>query len=218
MQQLVALEEVSDVPVVADDIDRIVITRLNAHYEPALRLARLIIASLTLVDQRGGTTASSFIVDMNDLFQRFVTERLRRALEGRLAVVAEPAAHLGEGRRVRMEPDLRFDQGTTPVFVGDVKYKLTADARARSADYYQLLAYTTALDLPEGVLIYCLADGGRPESSITVRHAGKILHTKAIDLTGSTAAVASAVAGLAAWIADRAHGRDSGRLVSVAAG
>ena len=43
MQQLVALEEVSDVAVAADDLDRIAITRLNAHYEPALRLARLVL-------------------------------------------------------------------------------------------------------------------------------------------------------------------------------
>lgn len=45
-----------------------------------LRLARLIMSNLTLVDQRGDTRASTFMVDMNDLFERFVTERLRRAL------------------------------------------------------------------------------------------------------------------------------------------
>jgi 5-methylcytosine-specific restriction enzyme subunit McrC len=204
MQQLVALEEVTDVPAPADDVRPDRAHPAQRHYEPALRLARLLLANLTLVDQRGGTTASSFMVDMNDLFERFVTERLRRALRGRLEVRSEPPVHLGEGRQVLMKPDLEFRRRGVPVYVGDVKYKLTADARARSGDYYQLLAYTTALDLPEGVLIYCLADGGRPERSVTVRHAGKVLHTRAVDLTGPPLAVQAEIDMLADWITDRA--------------
>lgn len=205
MQQLVALEEVSDVIVPADDLDGIVMSRLNAHYAPALRLARLVLANLTLMDRRGGTAASSFMVDMNDLFQRFVTERLRRALRDVLDVEAEPPVHLAERNAVRMEPDLVFVRRGARVLVGDVKYKITRDAWACSADYYQLLAYTTALDLPEGLLIYCLADGGRPERSVTVKWAGKVLHTRALDLTGSPAGVSAELHRLASWIADRAR-------------
>lgn len=204
MAHLVALEEVDDVAVREDDLDRLVTTRLNAHYEPALRLARLLLANLTLVDQRGATTASSFVVDMNDLFERFMRERLRRALWGRLEVRAQPTVHLGKGRQVSMKPDLEFRRWGTTAYVGDIKYKLTADARARTSDYYQLLAYTTALDLPEGVLIYCLADGGRPERSVTVRHAGKLLHTRAVDLSGPPSTVQAEIDALADWIAERA--------------
>jgi 5-methylcytosine-specific restriction enzyme subunit McrC len=205
LQQLVALEDVSDVPVQPDDIDRIAITRLNTHYEPALRLARLLLENLTLVDTRGGTSASSFMVDMNVLFERFVTERLRRALTGRLEVRDQTRAHLGEGNRVLMRPDLEFRKRGRPVYVADIKYKLTADARARNADHYQLLAYTTALDLPEGALIYCLDEGGVEHRSITVRHAGKVLHTKAVDLTGPPSDVAAEIESLADWIAERSQ-------------
>jgi len=204
MQHLVTLEEVEDVASQPDDIDRIGITRLDVHYEPALRLARLLLANLTLVDQKGGTTASSFLVDMNLLFERFVTRRLRRALRGRLEVAEQLSGYLAEGRRVSIRPDLTFRRSGLPVYVGDIKYKLTADARAHNADYYQLLAYTTAMDLPEGVLIYCLAEGGSPERSVTVRYAGKILHTRAVDLTGSPATVTAEIATLADWIAGRA--------------
>jgi 5-methylcytosine-specific restriction enzyme subunit McrC len=204
MRQLVALESVADAGVRAEDLDRITITRLNTHYQPALRLARLLLANLTLVDQQGMTTASSFVVDMNDLFERFVTERLRRALRGRLEVLPQVTVALAEGRRVSMRPDLLFRRRGRAVFVGDIKYKVIADARALNADYYQLLAYTTALDLPEGVLIYCLADGGLPERSVTVRHAGKVLHTRAIDLTGEPAAVMAEIETLADWIVERA--------------
>jgi 5-methylcytosine-specific restriction enzyme subunit McrC len=203
MQQLVALEDVTDVALRADDLDRIGITRLNAHYEPALRLARLLLENLTLVDRRGRTTASSFLVDMNKLFERFVTARLRRALRGRLEVRTEPPVDLAYGGQVRMKPDLEFRRRGKTVYVGDIKYKITADGRARNADYYQLLAYTTALDVPEGVLVYCLADGGNPERSVTVRHAGKVLYTRAVDLTGPPDAVAAELEALADWVVDR---------------
>ncbi len=205
LQQLPALEEVSDAPVRADDLDGFLPTRLNAHYEPALRLARLLLSNLTLVDQRGDRAASSFLVDMNQLFEDFVTGRLRRALRDRLEVRSQSLAHLGVGGKVRMLPDLVFRQRGTDMYVADIKYKLTSDARARTNDYYQLLAYTTALDLPEGVLIYCLADGGSPERMVTVRHADKILHTLAIDLSGPPDSVDRVINETASWIADRAR-------------
>ena len=204
IRQVAALEEVSDGPVRADDLDRLLFTRLNAHYEPALNLARLLLENLTLVDQSGNRTARSCLVDMNRLFENFVTQRLRRALRGRLEVRDQVPAHLGVGRQVPIQPDLVFRNRDTDVYVGDIKYKLTADARARTNDYYQLLAYTTALHLPEGVLIYCLPDGGRPERRVTVRHAGKLLHTLAIDLSGPPDSVNNAINKTADWIADRA--------------
>lgn len=206
MRELVAMEEVSDLPVRGDGLDRITFTRLNEHYRPALSLARLLLDNLTLVDQKGGTPAACFMVDMNDLFERFITERLARALSGRLAVEAQTWTHLDACRRVGMRPDLVFrrPRSGAVVYAGDIKYKLTEDAFGNNADYYQLLAYTTALDLPEGVLIYCRSDVGRPAREITVRHAGKKLHVRAVDLAGTPAQVAKEIEHLADWIVDRA--------------
>ena len=185
---------------------RVHYTRLNEHYRPALGLARLLLDNLTLIDRRGATTAASFMVNMNDLFERFVTERLSRALQGRLVVKSQTHDYLDVGKKVSIRPDLRFRHPSSGsvTYVGDIKYKLTADAQGRAADYYQLLAYTTALDLPEGVLIYCRTDAGEPAGEVTVRHAGKKLHVRAVNLTGSPAEVANEVADLADWIAARA--------------
>ena len=185
MRQLVALEGVADTDVRPETIDAIQITRLNQHYAPALGLARLVLANLTLTDIPGATSASSFMVNMNDLFQRFVTERLRRELRGRLDVIDEPTVHLGIGRQVAMQPDLVFrDPDGSIRYVGDIKYKLAADSRGRSGDYYQLLAYTTAMDLPEGMLIYCRRPDDTNQSTMTVRNAGKKLVLRSLDLSG----------------------------------
>ncbi|MDE0612812.1 MAG: hypothetical protein OXI32_00195 [bacterium] len=203
LREVVSLEDVADVHVEPDEFDQIAFTRLNAHYQPALRLARLLLANLTLADRRGHHSASSFLVDMNQLFEDFVTQRLRRALRGRLEVVSQLRTYLATRNQVPVRPDLLFRRKGHEVFVADIKYKLTDDARARTSDYYQLLAYTTALDLPEGVLIYCMADGGEPESTVTVRHAGKRLHTLAIKLSGSPTEVTAEIAKAAAWINQR---------------
>ena len=207
MRELVAMEEVSDVPARGNDLQRIHYSRLNEHYRPAIGLARLLLDNLTLIDRRGATTAASFVVDMNKLFESFVTERLRRALEGHLTVEGQKKSHLDEEKEVHIQPDLRFRHPGSRLitYVGDIKYKLTDDAVARSADYYQLLAYTTALDLPEGVLIYCHEDGGKPAGEITVRHAGKRLHVRALDLSGSPAEVGAEVERLADWIFTRSE-------------
>ena len=235
MQHLVTLEDVVDVRHRPDDHDRVMFTRLNEHYKPALRLAELVLANLTLQDRIGETQASSFMLDMNKLFERFLTERLRRALRGRLEVKHQHNDRLDEDRTVVIKPDLVFRSAGTPSFVADIKYKLTgADASGRHPDYYQLLAYTTALGLPEGVLIYCLdanraddsdsagasATTTRPESSmpaegtpddslpglrsIRVRNVGKVLHTYALDMSGTAEDVARNLDRLTDWIEDRA--------------
>lgn len=188
-----------------DVVDRIVFTRLNRHYEPALRLAQLVLRNLSLVDRAGATDASAFLVDMNDLFQRYVTDRLRRALRGRLTVVSEPIVHLGEGHQVPMRPDLRFDRHDQTVFVADVKYKLTGTGLGFSGDYYQLLAYTTAMRLPAGLLIYAQVSGNAPPQEVIPRHTGTRLLTSALDLTGSPAEVEQALEDLAGRIVQLAQ-------------
>jgi len=185
MRHLAALGEVSDVPVTPEMIDRITFDRLNAHYRPALGLARLILADMTVLDGAGTTAAPSFMIDMNAVFQRFVTARLRAALRGRLRVTDEQVVPLARDRQVSMRPDLLVRRGAGPAaYVGDIKYKLSTEARGVSADYYQLLAYTTALGLDEGILIYCRDPDAREQRTITVRNAGTRLVLHALDLSG----------------------------------
>ena len=141
------------------------ITRLNAHYEPALRLARLLLDNLTLVDQRGGTTGV-VVPGRHEQAVRAVRHRATAARAARAARGAWPVAVRTWPRAVRC--------GCAPTSSSAAaarrlrrRHQVQAHRRrpcARTADYYQLLAYTTALDLPEGVLIYCLADGGQPDT------------------------------------------------------
>jgi 5-methylcytosine-specific restriction enzyme subunit McrC len=215
---LAALDGVAEptASVALDRLDRIQYTRLNEHYRPALRLARLILANCTLQDQHGDTAASAFMLDMNELFEQFVTSRLQRELLGRLEVKAQSRPHLDIEKHVEIRPDLTFLQHGETVGVADLKYKLVgtgaedaarddgavespqrsrgvvAGPVARQGDYYQLLAYTTALGLREGTLIYC-ADVNRDDSHGPSR--GPMPSSRgrsgaaAADLRGTTAAL-----------------------------
>lgn len=211
MQILVKLEGVSEETPHPDAVDQIHITRLNEYYLPALRLAQLILTNLSLAAAHGTVTTSSFTVDMNELFERFVTERLRQELRGSLRVDDALKVHLGHGRRVQMKPDLVFrDQHNVIRHVGDVKYKVTTDARGRSSDHYQLLAYTTALDLTAGTLIYCRRRDDVEQRSVTVKNVGTTLVVRSLDLSGSPEQVGREVSDLAILIrglVDRSAGK-----------
>ena len=127
--------------------------------------------------------ASGFLMDMNQVFQEFVTVAMREALGVPARLFGERwIASLDETGRVGLRPDLVWRQGGTHVFVGDAKYKNVTGERVPNADLYQLLAYTTALNLPSGLLIY--AEGEADAATYTLRHVGKQLEVVALDLSG----------------------------------
>ena len=207
---LARLEGVDDVHVEGGDVDRAVVyTRLNEHYRPALRLADLVLGGASLLDRPGGLVADSFTLSMNHLFERWTTHRFHRHLARPWRLRPQERWSLDRDRRVSMYPDLVFYEGDRPRYVADVKYKLTATGLGRSDDYYQLLAYTAALGLEEGLLIYCQADGEAPPREIHVDSVGKRLLTYSLPLSGSTRDVESAMTELVRFVEDRMRSRVS---------
>lgn len=161
--------------------------RLNDHYRQVVGLARLILLHSEFESFRGDVRASGFLVDMNVLFQEFVTQALRETLKdsaGRLHSEARGfEITLDKQGQVQLFPDLTWWEGGTCTFVGDAKYKDLSGKRAENADLYQLLAYATALKLPGGLLIYAQGDAKVEEYS--VKYTDKVLEVAALDLSGS---------------------------------
>lgn len=165
--------------------------RLNEHYRGVVALSRLILRHSAFEAQRGAVRANGFLMDMNQVFQEFVTVALREALgASERTFDEERISSLDVGGGIKLRPDLVWKDGGVCRFVGDVKYKnLTkgpddgGTAHAPNEDLYQLLAYVTAADLPGGMLIY--AKGEANAGCYTVRHCGKVLKVAALDLSGS---------------------------------
>ena len=183
------LENVSLVEFPANAVPEVTFDRMNEHYREVVALARLVLRHGFFEAARGGVRAQGFLIDMNQVFQDFVTQALREALRLSAHVFRSDTVikrtYLDEANSIRLKPDLSWWEAGICTFVGDAKYKRIVDARVPNADLYQLLAYATALDLTGGLLIY--AQGEAAPATHRVRHAGKRLEVAALDLSGSPA-------------------------------
>ncbi|MFJ3659782.1 McrC family protein [Streptomyces sp. NPDC090119] len=157
-------------------------TRLNSRYHQALHLARLVLDGSSVEHAPGGLRIDGFLFDMNKLFEDFVTVALRDAFRGtgHTARLQDPH-HLDLAASIRMRPDfVLYGADGSPCGVVDAKYKAEKRHGFPDADLYQMLAYCTALGLPEGHLVY--AKGNAPHAAHQVRHAGIVIHQHALDL------------------------------------
>lgn len=206
---LAALDGVADQPPAIDMPLRMHFNRLTRPYEPVLRLAHLLRTSVGLGHLVGQATASTFLLDMNRVFERFLEDSLRAELEGRLVIDGQAADHLDLGRNVPIRPDLLFrDPSGHVTYVADAKYKITSDGFARASDYYQLHAYCTRYGLPEGVLIYATHDDGpAPPVNVTVHNDFVRLRTLRLPLTGSIADIRGTVSSIAHDLVGRCRAR-----------
>ena len=172
--------------------------RLNEHFRVAGELARLVLQAASVEIAPGTSRGAGFVVDMNVVFEEFVRTALREEL-GLPASQFPPGdrvrVRLDEDERVRLEPDLSWWSGDSCVFVGDAKYKRISVKGINHPDLYQLLAYTVALNLPAGLLVYAVGEAERVVHDVV--HAGKHLHVTTVDLAGSPTEILRDVARIA---------------------
>ncbi|MGW2889022.1 McrC family protein [Streptomyces griseoruber] len=157
-------------------------TRLNSRYHHALHLAETVLEDASVEHLPGGLRVDGFLFDMNKLFEDFVTVALKETCRGSgLSARLQDPHHLDEAAAIRMKPDLvLYGPDGVPCAVVDAKYKAQKRGGFPDADLYQMLAYCTALGLPEGHLVY--AKGNASHAAHTVRHAGIVIHQHALDL------------------------------------
>jgi len=153
-------------------------TRLNERYQPALRLAELVLRNTSAEARLGGVRVAAFVVPMWQVFEDFVgtaiAESLRR-YPGRTQTRPQFVCCLDEaqpGREpgaITMALDAVHLVHGVPRLIFDAKYK-TEDPRGRypNADHYQMLAYCTALSVPVAWLVY--AQGSRSQTVRAIKN------------------------------------------------
>ncbi|ETD31756.1 McrC family protein [Williamsia sp. D3] len=136
-------------------------SRLNIRYQPALRLAEVVLRNCSAEAGPGDTNVAAFVVEMWKVFEDFVTVALRESLAGRYPGRTESqyGSYLDEpilGKSVvRLETDVVHIVDRTPRLIFDAKYKVASSSgRYPNADHYQMLAYCTALRLRTAWLVY----------------------------------------------------------------
>lgn len=178
------------------------VTRLTVRYAPAMALAELILKGLSISTRRGEITSSTFMFDMNKVFEEFLETALTEALRpygGRV----EPQLtghYLDRQQRLAVRPDITWWKGSRIAAVADAKYKPIADNRFPNADAYQMLAYCSAFGLKRGFLVY--AKGEADDRTHALPH-GIDLRVFTVDVENEPAVVLRQVCELATALAMR---------------
>jgi 5-methylcytosine-specific restriction enzyme subunit McrC len=172
-QQLKA--EVSLVDVTAEDCNRVQFCKLNEQYEPIIQLAKAILQYYFIRSvQAGASRGFNFIVDMNHVYEDFITELVKELIEedalfdNYVLDRQEEFNSLVEERRIVTKPDIilrRKDTDNYPIII-DAKYK----KQDNNADYYQIIAYALAIPSSKACCLIYPSDENIDESPLTLRN------------------------------------------------
>ncbi|MED0678403.1 hypothetical protein P4S83_02800 [Aneurinibacillus thermoaerophilus] len=161
------------------EVERIPITRLNRHYADALSLLRLYWRAAGLSMHAGHVYCESFVLDMNELFERYIARLLSEELRPHGIKVRIQTRHwLGEGGRLVVIPDILLQDTIGREIVLDTKYTERARGYAEHPHVYQMLAYMTARRADTGILLY--ASG--PECVDRIRNTGQTIYRWSLGL------------------------------------
>ncbi len=128
--------------------------RLNQDYQSLHALCHFFLAGSGPTHRAGDHGMLPFLINMNDLFERFVAEWLQRHLPPGMVLSAQHHLTFEGSPWLTARPDLvLFDDATgRPLMVLDTKYK--ASDEPSPDDVQQVVFYAQALGCREGVLVY----------------------------------------------------------------
>ncbi|MBD8141197.1 restriction endonuclease [Frigoribacterium sp. CFBP 13605] len=157
-------------------------TRLNERYQPAVRFAELILARVAPSTTAGGEAVASFVVNMAEAFEGFVTAALTEsfAAVSTGVSVGQYPTHLDRERKQPIRPDFVHLVGGVPAVVVDAKYKIGS---LRVEDLYQMLAYCTVLGLDKGTLIYVADTAALPGQRTSIALSTVVVQSVRVDVT-----------------------------------
>ncbi len=144
---------ITDQPFAIREIINRFYSRLNQDYEPMHALCRFFLEHSGPSHQIGNANMIPFLVNMANLFEKFVSQWLKLHLPPPYRLKVQEKINFGHNNELRFEIDLVIEdtEGNTR-YVLDTKYK-TPD-KPDNADINQIIAYATAKGCIEAILIY----------------------------------------------------------------
>lgn len=191
------MDEITPSRMHAADIDRFTYNRQSVDYREIHRYCRFFLEHASLSEHAGDVGFDGFLINMNTLFEAFVTESLRTYFPPPYRIAGQVRETLDTDGCVAIRPDLVLSRFRIPVLIGDCKYKQLGATDHKHSDLYQVLAYCTSLDVPSGVLIYPCHNVDRADR-IAIRNSPIHIREISIDLGGDVVSVRREFALLAA--------------------
>ncbi|WP_144794204.1 McrC family protein [Microbacterium paludicola] len=162
-------------------------SRLNTHYQPALRIARWILEATSWAHTQGASAGSTFLLNVAKVYEDFVGRVLQATLrpDGFDVDLQVSDWRLDSAGEVRMRPDIVISRNGRVVTVADTKYKVWGDGNGSppNADVYQALAYAVTAGVPEVHLLYVAGDVSPRKYVVGSTNTTIIAHT--LDVSGT---------------------------------
>jgi 5-methylcytosine-specific restriction enzyme subunit McrC len=161
------------------EINLLPVTRLNMHYKPAFEWAILYWQVTALSFELGDRKSSSFLLDMNELFEMYIGKRLTKEL-GRHGMQVSLQKHdsLAEGGKIRIIPDVVIKTSYGREIILDLKYISRRDGSSINSNVFQMLAYLTARKAEHGILLYA----GGEERRDSIKNSSFTIHQWSLQL------------------------------------
>jgi 5-methylcytosine-specific restriction enzyme subunit McrC len=164
------LHEVTPTAYPASVVNRLQYHRLNEDYRELHRLCRLFLEDASLSEELGTFGFRTFLLDMNLIFEMFVTRVLEVRAPLGVDLQAQEGMHLDYGRRVGIRPDFLVQAAGRVLAAADCKYKRISSDEYKNHDVYQVLAYCLAAGTDRGLLIY-------PRHTVDIDDSIQVLNT-----------------------------------------
>lgn len=168
LQLMDIFHEVSLIPDLDNEIfNTIIYNQLNEMYRVLHYLCKFILQNLSYHHSYGDIPFSSFLIDMNDLFEEFIFELLKKYDINNYTIIHEQITSkktetiVGENtpKSIVIKPDISIYKNNTIKAVLDAKYKKNPfvirykKPRVHSDNFYQIYSYSKIKSCP-GALIY----------------------------------------------------------------
>lgn len=135
--------------------------RINQHYVDIIKLSKLILEARFIRSvHEGESRGFNFIVDMNKVFEDFITEIIEEVISedfsGYIVEKQQKFRSLVKERKLITKPDvlIKNENDCYPLII-DTKYK----SKSSNSDFYQIIAYSLALPTSKRCcLIYPVSD------------------------------------------------------------
>jgi len=150
------LKEVSVIQLSKSNFKKININRLNNHYQPILELCELIFNNLKLSDDIDKTLFSGYMVNMNNVFEKFLLKALQKRMKNE-SISGSTKNNWTDFASDNNLPQIKPDILIKNKAIIDAKYyktPFTNKGNYISAHIYQIITYLKAYKLSKGFLIY----------------------------------------------------------------
>ena len=169
-------------------LNRLHYHRLNDDYQPIHVLCRFFLDGMAFSEKVGGVEFRGFLLDMNKLFEDYVANAfVRVARPTRVSVIAQQSREMSPFP-VDFRPDIILRCGDFVMGVVDAKYKHVEEKGYSNHDFYQALAYGTALRASRTYLFFPSTESEFLKKGIVHIHNSPItIDIRFIDLEGPAA-------------------------------